>query len=294
MLLAKYLRLLVLSLFITGCNNDDFNGESSASSSDKTTTLNFSSVAKWPNSNFGQNGISLHVSDEVLEEFNNNEEAIQGIYNTWNNAISSKNLINPSFRTITNLEPNDLEEYGSDNVFGIYKSNSWFADQDRFALAITQYFGIRDSEGILDLIHGDIILNFSESFTFFTNPEEASFEDYDLNSILLHEIGHFLGLGHQGFRDQSVMRPTLQPLTTERSLYPLDVDAISDLYDSSSSSSSSSLAIVASGLKNAKPSHSRKPSTVVRGVIKLMANGDCKHYENDKLVHKHKISDIKK
>ena len=146
-------------------------------------------------------------------------------------------LLNESITAISNFEPNDLTEYGSDNVFGIYLSRQWFSDQDPFALAITQYFGIRNESGALELVHGDIILNYSGEFLYFSDPSDAAVDEYDLNSIILHEVGHFLGLGHQSYSADSVMRPTLIPISTERNLYDLDKESIKELYQSESSSS---------------------------------------------------------
>ena len=133
----------------------------------------------------------------------------------------------------------------------------------------------------------DIILNNNTQFSYFTDLTLAAPDEYDLSSILLHEVGHFLGLGHQSFSVDSVMQPTLSTFSVERELYDLDKSTIQSIYQNSNSSS----ALVLSRISSAKKERPKEPK-IVRGVIKLMPNGLCEHYEDEKLVHRH-FEDIK-
>jgi len=282
----KRFLVFILVISVTACENGDFNGENSISDSnnddsEKVNTSSFLPVSFWPSQAIENNGLQLKFSDEILEFYNEDSSQLTQIIDQWNNSITNKTLLNNSIQEIENFEPQDLEDYGSDNVFGIYVSNDWFTDQDRFALAITQYFGIRNATGNLELVHGDIIINNGGDFEFFTDLSRGAPDAYDLSSILIHEIGHFLGLGHQGFSADSIMRPTLRPFSTEREVYDLDKETISNLYPANEISTN---AIIASSLSSQAPKNEKK---VIRGVIKLMANGDCEHYEDGKLIHKH-------
>jgi len=267
-------------ILLFSCNNSEFNGENSVSN-DKTNTSTVNAISKWPTSALGNQGIELKISDRILEFYLDDQTQINQIISEWNNSISGKKLIKENPQTVSNFEPVDLEDYGSDNTFGIYVSDSWFPDQDSFALAITQYFGIRNEKGDLELVHGDIILNNNSQFSYFTNLDSASPDEYDLSSILLHEIGHFLGLGHQSFLVDSIMQPTLSTFTVERELYNIDKNAIQSIY----SSTGSSLSLIPSKIASAK--NVKKNNKVVRGVIKLLPNGLCEHFENGELVHQH-------
>ena len=283
---SKILTLLLTIVLVTSCENTDFNGggsisDSSNNDSEKAGTSSFSAISFWPSEAISNTGLQLKFSDQILELYNEDTTQISSILDEWNNAAQGRRLLSSSIQQINNFEPLELQDYGSDNIFGVYLSNDWFSDQDRFALAITQYFGIRNQSGNLELVHGDIIVNNSGDFEFFTDLSRGAPDAYDLSSILIHEIGHFLGLGHQRFSSSSIMRPTLRPFSLERQLYELDTESIEELYPRTSNAVNS---IIAAKMSSSPTERERK---VVRGVIKLMANGDCEHFEDGKLVHKH-------
>ena len=134
----------------------------------------------------------------------------------WNNSIDGGAIFNIESASDENVidgtQRTDLLDY-NDNIFGIYKHENWFPDVSRSALAITQFFGKRinpDTENeYLELIHADIIVNYSGEFTFSTNGNASS--TYDLQSVILHELGHFIGLGHASYDESSIMVPLLRP-----------------------------------------------------------------------------------
>jgi hypothetical protein len=274
--------IFITTFLLASCNNGEFNGgESLSNSNNKTNTSSVNAISKWPTSALGSNGINLKISDRILEFYSDDKTQLNEIYAQWNNSVSGQKLLVDTPQSIPNFEPSDLEDYGTDNTFGIYVSDSWFPDQDNFALAITQYFGIRNIDGDLELVHGDIILNNNSQFSYFTDLTLAAPDEYDLSSILLHEVGHFLGLGHQSFVAESVMQPTLSTFSVERTLYDLDRSSIQSIYEPSSSTTS----LIASKVSSAK--HEAPKNKIIRGVIKLMPDGLCQHYENDELVHQH-------
>ena len=159
-------------------------------------------------------------------------------------------------------------------------------------LAITQFFGKRvnpntDSE-YLELIHADIIVNYSGEFNFSTNGDAVG--TYDLQSVILHELGHFIGLGHTNYDETSIMVPYLDPGVEKRGLYPYDNTTVNNLYDLKTESSAIALnagAFVISGMAiNDKKEPSK--TEIVQGIIELMASGECNHYIEGELVHSHK------
>ena len=107
-----------------------------------------------------------------------------------------------------------------DSEMGIYKSTNWFSNVSNQALAVTQFYGIRRNVGsateYIELTHADIILNYRD-YTF--SMDSSSNSNYDLPSVLLHELGHFIGLSHQSdFLVSSVMQPYLSIFDVNRSI----------------------------------------------------------------------------
>ena len=54
---------------------------------------------------------------------------ISSILDEWNNAAQGRRLLSSSIQQIDNFEPLELQDYGSDNIFGVYLSNDWFSDR---------------------------------------------------------------------------------------------------------------------------------------------------------------------
>jgi hypothetical protein len=229
--------------------------------------------------------LAIHISTNFSED---ETDAILSAMEEWEVATNSNQLFENDFgaetityRTIASQDNKSLDNHINDSIFGIFKPTSWFSDVSNGALAITQYTGItRSFNGVqyLELLHADIMMN--PNYDFSLNP---GVDDYDFETVVLHEFGHLLGLGHTALFIDSVMNATLGTGVRKRSLRSADEENINHNYDLSSPlwnpSSSTSSALVA-------PS-STPDGTIVRGVFHQMAEGKCHHYLDGKLIYTH-------
>lgn len=240
-------------------------------------------LGKW--TNLGT-PLNLKMSSEFSADFTNADlvdglNPLEQMAKAWNTAVApGTTLFQVPFATTNVSGDNSLTSF-RDGELGIYKSFNWFTNVSANALAITQFYGIVKSDNSLgiyiDLTHADIIVNyrdFASDFTMTGNP----LVDYDLPTIVLHEMGHFLGLCHESYAN-SIMAPYY--FTTQRSLKTFDTNKIKALYLNNQNLSPFSKSSLKSNAI-AEP-----VGTEVKGIIELNANGHCRHFINDKLVYEH-------
>ena len=302
-MLSVFVKILTLSaifIFFVSCNEKYSQSPSTSSgSSSQAKTLSGPGGMRWASSTIGNNGLDVYLSAEMLSEFDSQDytdglNPAQQMLKEWNNSIDSGVIFNIESASDENVidgtQRVDLLDY-NDNIFGIYKHEDWFHDVSRSALAITQFFGKRINPNTeneyLELIHADIIINYSGEFNFSTNGDAVG--TYDLQSVILHELGHFIGLGHASYDETSIMVPYLDPGVEKRNLYPYDDTTVNNLYDIKSESSNLALkagGFVVSGMAIRHEEEPRK-AEVVQGIIELMASGECNHYIEGELVHSH-------
>ncbi|MBF0363149.1 MAG: matrixin family metalloprotease [Oligoflexia bacterium] len=186
---------------------------------------------KWNQSNFPlQLQISSHFNDSEIT-------TISDATNLWSSNLEiDVPLFNIQVGISNNSEGYRALNLFNDNILGIYKSSDWFPTEYSKALAITQFFGKRVNSGTKDeyieLKHADILINYQSYFfsnlidgnTDESGTSEAIF-NYDLMSVVLHELGHLVGLNHNSSNDErSVMNPTITLKTKYRSLTAIDIE----------------------------------------------------------------------
>lgn len=200
----------------------------------------------------------------------------------WNDPVAgSKTLITVPFPAAATTGYTSTSSF-RDSEIGIYKSYNWFANVSSSALAITQFYGVvTSSPGLgqyIELTHADIIVNYRDYGSRFTMGSNPMIE-FDLPTVVLHEMGHLLGLCHESTKT-SIMAPYY--LTAQRSLQNFDKDIIKDIYVDG--------AITGYSVKNNNTNAISSPKgTEVKGIIELHADGKCKHFVNGKKIFEHMV-----
>lgn len=111
---------------------------------------------------------------------------------------------------------------GNANVI-VFREDGWPHPASSHNVALTTTTFDPDTGELFD---ADIELN-SSDFDFTTEDDDVV---YDLESVLTHEAGHFLGVGHTDVEESTMLPIYIQGDTSLRTLGPDDSNAICDLY----------------------------------------------------------------
>lgn len=282
--------LITLSslLLLSACKGSK-SGSSASSAGPSLTGSGKSSclVGRWPDSSLPLN---LKMSSAFTGDFTGADydvfthNSLEQMAKVWN-VGATRGLLTVPFAATGTTGYSATTSF-RDSEMGIYKSYTWFSNVSSSALAITQFYGIvTNSAGLgdyIELTHADIIVNYKDYAPKLTMPNNP-LKEFDVPTIILHEMGHLLGLCHES-KQLSVMQPYY--LSTQRSLQTFDRDIIQDLYVDSA------IAHMEVSKKNAISSKSEESNlppvgTEVSGVIELRANGECIHKVNGKEIYKH-------
>jgi hypothetical protein len=253
--------------------------------SSSSPSVNPNAPSKWPTSSFP-------LTVKISSSFSAGEQSlIESMGTQWITAGNNELNFFDMTQTTANLNYTNLDSF-YDSEMGVYKSTTWFSSVSAFALAITQFYGYRQNAGTsseyIQLVHSDVIVNY-KNYSFTTDLSSG----YDLPSVILHELGHFLGLYHTtDYSQSSVMFPSILSRTSERSTYTYDKQSIASKY-----SINSSVLAFSGGGGNHALTAGRSPSSsalkakvpeMIRGRMELRTDDYCYHYIEDKLVSKHK------
>lgn len=217
--------------------------------------------------------------------------SIQAVGNAWSTAVENKK----TFFTYSTGATEKTIGLGStsalnDGVLGVYKATTWPYPDYPDALAVTQIFAYRYNVGTsseyVDIQEADIIMNY-QNFSF---DDPSISYDYDLRTVMLHEMGHFLGLSHKSKysdRNASVMFPSIYNHEIKQNPKLVDVGDIASKYGVTLSGSGS--AAIAGNAQKYEPNG---PGTAVKIILELRANGDCVHYEDGAETLRHHAENI--
>ena len=178
-----------------------------------------------------------------------------------------------------NFPPESLGSY-SDNFIkglplGIYKSRKWFKGINPKVLAATRrIFVIQKENGEISprryfrLLHADIVLNYRKHITIGRQKSNG----YDFTSIIVHELGHLLGLDHSEFGpySSSVMKSPLLQKVQRRKIVRGDQESIWSHYFSRKG-----------GHGNVQRSEDKQlMGTYLEETMFLTTDGECLHFLN--------------
>tara|TARA_Y100000768_G_C23991245_1_gene693473 strand:+ start:3116 stop:3862 length:747 start_codon:yes stop_codon:yes gene_type:complete len=168
---------------------------------------------------------SFPLNLKISNDFDANEtEAINLAADNWEE--STENKINFFTTSNENLNPRTGLSSYNDGLYGVYKLYDWPAELPSTALAVTQINGTQYSSYIR-IDQADILLNY-DYYTFATDGGWG----YDLTTVVLHEMGHFLGLYHDNSsKEDSVMYPTIGRYNDNQFPKENDITKISSKYN---------------------------------------------------------------
>lgn len=240
----------------------------------------------WENKSFPKTvRISTNFTDDEVA-------AITSMSTAWKTAVDDKKTFFTYGDKVTNKTNNIDPDKLYDKLFGIYKTTVWPQEIDGGALAVTQIFGRRYNLGQPDefvgIVEADIMVNYDD-FTFDSTPD-GSGSGYDLATVMLHEMGHFLGLQHISEwddRDTSVMYPSIHSSEVKRIPQQLDIDVLADKYNIDLGGSSGTYGIVAQ--RKTYTIKENDPGEDVRILIELRADGECVHKVNGAVIGRHSV-----
>ncbi len=228
----------------------------------------------------------------LSQDFNADETtAIQLMSTAWSTAVNNQKTFF-AYGAVTSEKTTGLSGMDAllDSEMGIYKASNWPGTLPGSALAVTQIFGRRYNVGssseFVSIEHADVLVN--DDFYDFDTADTGP--GFDLRTVILHELGHFLGLQHKSSssnRNSSVMFPSIDPTEAKRAPKSVDTADIANKYSITMPLTADSAALVSSG---PQPSYTIKDGDAgqsIKILIELHADGNCVHKEDGVEVLRH-------
>jgi len=268
------LKILFLLLLVLSCNPKE-----------KTTQESVKAPIyyRWDVAGLQEAPLNVVLAEDFVPVINKEEvdqsglNLIELMAQKWNLAHPSIEFYTLPFTVASNKIFTNLDDYLDDEI-GIYFSKEWYRELSPNSLAVTQFFGKRKNQGtseeFFELVHGDILVNFRD-FEYFTDSDKKVF---DLLTVILHEMGHLLGLPHtKNPTISSVMSPYLDRGEKKRELTQYDIDTILKHYPVSAPATPA-----ISNLLNIE-----ETEVLEKYIVELKSNGLCDHYLNGQFLFSH-------
>ena len=277
---------------LTGCTPS---AEVTSGSSSSGKAINQEAPFIWGNKTFPK---TIHISSSFSAA---EVTSMREMATAWKTAVAGQK----TFFAIGTSGNNNYNINDTDGILGIYKATTWPADVSDDALAITQLFGRRynvgDASEYVSIVEADILVNYKPGVYGFKFDTVDDGPDYDLRTIVLHEMGHFLGLQHiptydyrpdsenllgrEAYKATSVMYPSVSSIEQKRIPQTKDISALVNKYNISSGSTPA----MAASAAQYQP-RNNDPGKNVKIVIELRASGECLHKENGAVIRRHQLN----
>lgn len=179
-------------------------------------------VFRWPAS-------SLPIKVKISKDLDDVNSEIERMMDVWESA-SGVDLFHRNGSVVHYDFTSVKEYYLTDQNIGIHNAYNKLSEIDENTLAVTQihanFRSLFDGKNFYEIIHADIILN-EYSFDFSTDFTAGTF---DQQSVILHELGHLIGLIEHSSERDSIMYPYINPQESIQQLSNTDISNIHDLY----------------------------------------------------------------
>jgi hypothetical protein len=161
------------------------------------------------------------------------QNIVSDVMDVWE-AAANINFFNATETTpVLNFTRLSDYYYSDKYVNGVYLATNEVDELGADSLAVTQIFFTRSTDSSLNtyyhIIHTDIVLN-GFHYDFSTDIHDNA--NYYLLTLVLHEMGHVLGLGH---KSTGIMYPYMSTDDKQDSLSSYDIDLINSKYNPANS-----------------------------------------------------------
>lgn len=273
----KSIFICCLLLSVTAC----FKVDEKISNSNISTPTSYLWKADFPQVMYLADNYSNPLCTSANSDSNYCEDAAPAELVTNNMALQWNSLYpSVTFLTLDDSNPpsrfkrsyTSVREINSDGLNGLYTLSKQEWEKAKFGdmtLGVTILLGRTNDEGQYIIHEGDILINDEQAVRF------------NLGTILLHELGHFLGLQHLVTDDKrdTVMYPSIGTSDIKQTPTAIDKRTLANLYQlGSSSTPNSRRREIADG-----------SGSEIRVVFELGADKNCRHLINGELVHSHQV-----